>query len=108
MDRVKNGTITVSPKSAGKGSTVTVTVTLDGGYELDTIQVLDKGGKELKLTDKGNGKYTFTMPAGKVKVKAGFVENPPEQIFADVPADAGCYEAVKWAAARDNMSLAAV
>lgn len=98
VDRVKNGTITVSPKSAGKGSTVTVTVTPDEGYELDTIQVLDKDGKELKLTDKGSGKYTFTMPAGKVEVKAGFVEKTPEQIFADVPADAGCYEAVKWAA----------
>ena len=83
VDRVKNGTITVSPKSAGKGSTVTVTVTPDEGYELDIIQVLDKDGKELKLTDKGSGKYTFTMPAGKVEVKAGFVEKTPEQIFAD-------------------------
>ena len=97
VDKTENGTITVSPKSASKGDTVTVTVKPDKGYELDTLKVLDKNGDKVKLTEK-NGKYTFTMPAGKVTVKGSFVEEAPEQIFTDVPVDAYCYEAVKWAA----------
>ena len=96
-DKTENGTITVSPKSASKGDTVTITVKPDKGYELDTLKVLDKDGDKVKLTEK-KGKYTFTMPAGKVTVKGKFVEEAPEQIFADVPVDAYCYEAVKWAA----------
>ena len=69
----------------------------DKGYELDTLKVLDKDGNKVKFTEK-NGKYTFTMPASKVTVKGKFVEEAPEQIFADIPVDAYCYEAVKWAA----------
>ena len=97
VDSVKHGTITVSTKSASKGDTVTITVKPDKGYELDTLKVLDKDGDKVKITEK-NGKYTFTMPASKVTVKGKFVEEAPEQIFADVPVDAYCYEAVKWAA----------
>ena len=97
VDKTENGTITVSPKSASKGDTVTVTVKPDKGYELDTLKVLDKDGDKVKITEK-KGKYTFTMPASKVTVKGKFVEEAPEQIFADVPVDAYCYEAVKWAA----------
>ena len=68
--KTENGTVTVSPRSAEKGDTVTITVKPDSGYQLDDLTVTDKNGKELKLTDKGNGKYTFTMPASKVTVKA--------------------------------------
>ena len=97
VDKTENGSITVSPKSASKGDTVTITVKPDKGYELDTLKVLDKDGDKVKFTEK-KGKYTFTMPASKVTVKGKFVEEAPEQIFADVPVDAYCYEAVKWAA----------
>ena len=58
----KNGDVTVSPKNASKGDRVTITVTPDKGYELDKLTVKDASGNKLKLTDKGNGKYTFTMP----------------------------------------------
>ena len=97
VDKAENGTITVSPKSASKGDTVTITVKPDKGYELEMLKVLDKNGDKVKLTEK-NGKYTFTMPTGKVTVKGSFVEEAPVQIFKDVPVDAYCYEAVKWAA----------
>ena len=96
-DKTENGAIAVSPKSASKGDTVTITVKPDKGYELDTLKVLDKDGDKVKITEK-KGKYTFTMPASKVTIKGKFVEEAPEQIFADVPVDAYCYEAVKWAA----------
>lgn len=98
VDKTKNGTVTVSPKSASKGDTVTVTVKPDSGYVLETLTVTDKNGNELTLKDKGNGKYTFTMPAGKVEVKATFMEdNSMLNFFYDVPNNAYFYEAVKWA-----------
>ena len=97
--KTENGSVTISPKNASKGSTVTVTVTPDSGYVLETISVTDKNGNDLKLTDKGNGKYTFTMPGSKVEVKVTFMEdNSVLNFFYDVPNDAYYYEAVKWAA----------
>ena len=59
--------------------------------------VKDASGNKLKLTDKGNGKYTFTMPGSKVTVSAEFVEEQAASIFADVPADAYYAKAVEWA-----------
>ena len=96
--KTEHGSVTVSPKSASKGDTVTVTVKPDSGYVLETLTVTDKNGNELTLKDKGNGKYTFTMPAGKVEVKATFMEdNSMLNFFYDVPNNAYFYEAVKWA-----------
>ena len=98
VDKTENGSVTVSPKSASKGDTVTVTVKPDSGYVLETLTVTDKNGNELTLKDKGDGKYTFTMPAGKVEVKATFMEdNSMLNFFYDVPNNAYFYEAVKWA-----------
>ena len=95
----ENGKIAVSPKNASAGSTVTITVKPDSGYVLETISVTDKNGNDLKLTNKGNGKYTFTMPASKVEIKATFMEdNSVLNFFYDVPNDAYYFEAVKWAA----------
>ena len=96
--KTENGSVTVSPKNASKGDTVTVTVKPDSGYVLETLTVTDKNGNKLTLKYKGNGKYTFTMPAGKVEVKATFMEdNSMLNFFYDVPNGAYFYEAVKWA-----------
>ena len=95
----EHGTVTVSPESASKGDTVTITVTPDKGYVLESLTVLDKDGKELELTDKGGGKYTFTMPAGKITVKAVFMDdNTMLNFFTDVHAEDYYYDAVLWAA----------
>ena len=97
--KTENGSVTVSPKNASAGITVTITVKPDSGYVLETISVTDKNGNGLKLTDKGNGKYTFTMPTSKVEIKVTFMEdNSVLNFFYDVPNDAYYYEAVKWAA----------
>lgn len=96
-DKMENGSVSVSPKNASQGDRVTVTAEPDEGYELDSLKVFDKNGKELELTDKGDGKFTFIMPAGKVEVKAAFTEEVKTSLFQDVPTDAYYYEAVKWA-----------
>lgn len=99
VDDVKHGTVTVSSKSASKGDAVTITATPDKGYVLESLTVLDKDGKALALTDKGSGKYTFVMPAGKITVKAVFMDdNTMLNFFTDVHAEDYYYDAVLWAA----------
>ena len=93
----ENGSVTVSPKNATKGSTVTVTVKPDDGYQLDKLTVADAKGGTISVTDKGNGKYTFTMPASEVEVNATFVKEVEISPFSDVSTSAYYYEAVKWA-----------
>lgn len=98
-DKTENGAITVSPKSASRGDTVTITVTPDKGYTLESLTVLDKDGKALALTDKGGGRYTFTMPTGKITVKAVFMDdNTMLNFFTDVHVEDYYYDAVLWAA----------
>ena len=101
----KNGTVTASHKSAAKDTAVTLTVTPDKGYALDTLTVLDSKNKAVKLTEK-NGKYTFTMPAGKVTVSAAFKAAAPasENPFTDVPSGAYYEDAVIWAVKKDITS----
>lgn len=98
-DKAEHGSVTVSPRYAESDDTVTITVKPDSGYILETIIVKDSKGNELKLTDKGDGKYTFTMPAGRVEVKATFMDdNTMLNFFVDVPADSYYYDTVLWAA----------
>ena len=91
-----NGTMTVNPSTASKGETVTITTKPSEGYELGSIEVLDKNGDSLKLKDLGSGKYSFVMPDGKVSVEAEFVKTAATS-FVDVPANAYFADAVKWA-----------
>ena len=93
----KNGDVSVSPKNAKAGDTVTITVTPDNGYELGSISAKDANGNTLKLTDKGSGKYTFTMPASKVIVSAEFTAVQTTPAFADVASGAYYADAVDWA-----------
>ena len=99
-DKIENGTVTVSPKNASRGNTVTVTVKPDSGYVLGDLTVTDSRGSEITLIDKGDGKYTFVMPAGQVDIKASFTAQTVGSPFDDVPTDAYYYEAVKWAAGK--------
>ena len=92
----KNGEVTSSQKRAGSGTTVTLTVKPDQGYVLDTLTVLDNRDKEVKLTEKDNGTYTFSMPASDVTVQAVFKARVH---FRDVPSGAYYGDAVNWAVA---------
>ena len=89
------GTVEVSPTRASSGRTVTITTQPAPGYELESLTVLDSRGNEIALTDKGNGKYTFTMPASRVTVEASFTPVPLP--FEDVAPGAWYEEAVRYA-----------
>lgn len=97
VDRTENGKISVSPSYAAKGATVTITVTPDKGQELKSLEVIDQNGNSLSLTDLGNGKFSFVMPAGKVTVKPVFgaadaYRNP----YADVQTNDWYFGAVQY------------
>lgn len=96
-DKTENGTVSVDPKSASDGDTVTITAKPDEGYELDELIVIDSKGNEIKLVEK-DGKYTFTMPASKISVKATFkeIEKPAAMSFADVAEGAWYYDSITY------------
>ena len=99
MDSAENGSVSVSPKNAVQGSTVTVMVKPDSGYTVETLTVKGASGKDVNLTKKSDTQYTFTMPDSKVNVAASFMEdNAMLNYFADVPASAYYHDAVLWAA----------
>ena len=98
-DKTENGSVTVTPKSAKRGSIVTITVTPDAGYVLDELTVTDKDGKDVALTKKSDTEYTFVMPAGKVEITPSFVKQAeePSRVFVDVKTGDYFYDAVLWA-----------
>lgn len=104
-----NGTVTVNPKNPTKGSTVTVNVTPNDGYQLDTLTVTDANGKKVEVKKKTDTEYTFTMPASKVTVSAAFVEIPEEPTpsvpqFTDVSEGAWYYDAVRYVCEKGMMN----
>lgn len=81
----EHGTVAASPSRASSGTTVTITVTPDEGYELGELIVTDTNGDEVDLTRESATKYTFEMPRSRVTVAASFVESAPEPLpFDDV------------------------
>ena len=97
----EGGSVAAGTKRASRGTTVTVTATAASGYQVAQVSAVDKDGKTVSLTDKGDGVYTFVMPASKVDVTARFaqVQKPEEKDpYGDVNKDSYYYDAVKWAA----------
>lgn len=93
-----NGNVKVDVDSASAGDTVTITVTPDTGYALESVTVTDEKGNELEVTDLGNGKYSFEMPEGNVKIETVFMEdNDIINNFVDVTPEDYFYNAVQWA-----------
>ncbi len=115
-EAVTGGSLTVSPKWAVKGDTVTITVKPDEGYELEKLTVTDSKGNELALTDAGGGKYTFTMPGANVKIEVSFRKavpiwesctggaECPAHLFTDVNTSAWYHEAVDYVLVNGLMS----
>ena len=96
---IRNGEVTANRRYAERGDTVTITVTPDKGYTLETLTVTDKNGKDVALTKKSDTEYTFVMPAGKVEITPSFVKQAeePSRAFVDVKTGDYFYDAVQWA-----------
>lgn len=94
-----NGSVSADKSTAKKGDTVAITVTPDAGYELGKLTVTDS---------KGNGKYTFTMPDGKVTVPPTFTkvadEKPSTTGYVDVASSAWYNDAIQYVTDKDLMS----
>lgn len=111
VSKTTNGKVSVSPSKAEEGDTVTITVTPDKGYELDKLTVKDADGNTIKTTKKDDGKYTFTMPDGKVTIEATFkaIEEedtapaPATPSFSDVPSSFWAYQQIRWVAEQGIM-----
>lgn len=93
----ENGKVSSDRASAVAGTKVTITVTPDSGFALGEVSVVDANGKALDLVSLGNGKYSFTMPAGAVTVKASFAPVAGNCPFTDVKVGDYYYDAVLWA-----------
>ena len=106
VDSAANGTVKASASTSAKDKTVTLTVTPDEGYVLDTLTVTDKDGKNVELTKKSDTEYTFKMPSSKVTVKAVFKEEAVESTlpFTDVSDADWFYPAVKYVYDNDMMN----
>lgn len=67
VDATENGTVTAQPFAA-EGDEISLTVTPDGGYQLDELSVVnDSSAAAVPVTNN-----TFTMPASPVTVSATF------------------------------------
>ena len=103
-----NGSVSIDKTSASKGSTVTVTVKAKDGYKLDKLTITDAKGKTVDVTDKGNGKFSFVMPEGKVTVTPTFVADNGGQTesksYSDVKTGDWFNDAVKYVSAKGLMS----
>ena len=103
-----NGKVALDKSTAKKGDTVTVTVTPDAGYQLDKLTVTDAKGKTVDVTKKSDGKYTFTMPDGKVTITPTFSKiedvKPSKNGFDDVASSDWFADAVKYVSDKGLMS----
>ena len=92
------GDTSVAPARPHKGDTVTITPKPDQGNEVDSVTVTDRNGDPVKVTDKGDGTYTFTQPTGKVTISVTFRDKEiPGLPFVDVAPDAWYFDAVRYA-----------
>ena len=64
-----NGELVSTAASSFAGETITVTATPKEGYKLDKITVVDKDGKEVRVTDN-----KFVMPNSDVTISVSFVK----------------------------------
>ncbi len=124
--KTDNGSVSVSSKSAAKGSKVTITVKPEDGYKTGSVIVKDANGNVIEVTDNGDGTYSFIMPDTKVSIAAEFVkedeakpetspapeqtpapgteENCPSEKFTDVDQNQWYHEGIDYALTKGFMS----
>ena len=76
----ENGLVSGTLQRASVGTTVTLNIQPEEGYELDTLTVMC-GETEIETTKVSDTQYTFVMPAGSVTVTATFTQPATEPSF---------------------------
>lgn len=104
LEEAAGGKLTSSVSRATKGTTVTITVKPDAGYQLEELEVLDKNGETLPLKELANGKFSFQMPDSKVTVQASFVQESTYAGYPDVLPQDWFYSAVRYVTERGLMN----
>ena len=108
----ENGTITADKATAQEGDTITLTVHPAEGYVLQSLTATCAAAAPgtVPLQEKGEGIYTFAMPAGDVTVTGTFAleeeeEEPwPPFPFTDVPETMWYYDSVYYVYAHGLMN----
>lgn len=104
LEEAAGGKLTSSVSRATKGTTVTITVKPDAGYQLEELEVLDKNGEALPLKELANGKFSFQMPDSKVTVQASFVQESTYAGYPDVLPQDWFYSSVRYVTERGLMN----
>lgn len=103
----QNGTVKSDRTATTAKTLVTLTVTPEENYALEELTVTPAKGEKLVLTDAGDGKYTFRMPAANVGVAARFRQTEPARppmAFVDVSESDWFYDAAKFVYEKGMMS----
>ena len=97
LDVSSGGSVQVSPRNPSEDDEVTIRVDPDSGYEVGTVTVTDRNGREVDVTAEGGNTYTFLQPQGRVTISVTFVRESGSTFFADVPEAFWAYDEIKWA-----------
>ena len=100
IDQTEGGTVDTNLGNASEGSTITVTVTPDEGYEVGGVTVTGPDG-EIPVERVDETTCTFTMPDGPVSIDVTFV--PADGGFTDLAPGAWYTGAVNYVVANGLM-----
>ncbi|MEG1578189.1 MAG: S-layer homology domain-containing protein, partial [Oscillospiraceae bacterium] len=106
-----HGTVSVSPRSAFPGDTVTITAVPEKGYQPEAVALVLQNGKELTAGKQSEGRYSFKMPDCAVNVTVSFVpqtcdggDKCPSRSFTDVDQSLWYHSAIDYAVAHKFFS----
>lgn len=102
VNSTTNGTVIPNVTEAFAGGEVTLTVTPNAGYSVNSVSVTDENDSPVNVTGSGNTRK-FNMPASAVTVGATFVENitpvpVKHNIYCNANINGGSVDSDKYAA----------
>ena len=75
----QGGTVKADASRAEEGERVTLTVTEEAGWELESLSVYGAKDREVAVSERDGGKYTFRMPGSGVEVAPVFARTGREE-----------------------------
>ncbi len=87
----EHANVAASPSRAYESDIVTVTATPHPGYQVDGITASKEDGTPVTVTPAEDGKYTFKMPGGDVKLSASVSKIEEIEKFYEITVAQGVY-----------------